>query len=116
MATVLFVLGDGTPMVAIEAARDCCPALGAGLRLGPAVATPAEVPNETLLFTSCLSLELAIPIEGVAGGVGGLITGAPSEVARTKFGRGTVGGRIVPLAVIRDLGIALLTSTWKRIE
>jgi hypothetical protein len=127
-----FALGEGTPIVAIEAASDCWLGLAAGFAL---FAVMGEVPIEALLRMSCLSL-LVVAVTGAltaawglaaatavalgaSAGREGLAAPAPGPVpVPAPAGRAAaeLGGRIEPLDPMRDRGIARLTSTFEELE
>lgn len=114
-------------MAAIDAARDCCEGLAAGLTVDI-----IEDPIDALLLISCLNLDpgtvggalavcgltaVAVEALGVSGRAGlGWPSPAPvpdpGPIPAGRLGA-TLGGKMAPLLPIRDRGIALLTSTCR---
>ena len=110
-------------MAAMEAARDCCEGLAAGFTVDI-----IEEPMDALLRMSCLNFDpgtvvgalavcgltaVAVEAFGVSGraGLGWPIPApVPGPIPAGRVGV-TLGGNIAPLEPIRDLGIALFTST-----
>lgn len=112
-------------MAAIDAARDCCEGLAAGLTVDI-----IEDPIDALRRISCLNLDpgtvggalavcgltaVAVDALGVSGRAGlGWPSPAPvpGPIPAGRVGA-TLGGNMAPLLPIRDRGIALLTSTCR---
>jgi hypothetical protein len=105
-----FALGEGTPIVAIEAASDCWLGLAAGFAL---FAVMGEVPIEALLRMSCLSL-LVVAVTGALTAAWGLAAATAVALGASAGREGLAAPAPGPVPVPAPAGRAAAVGSYAR--